>query len=194
MKTFVVLGMHRSATSLAAKGLHDSGVFMGEDLIGACPSNIYGHYENRRFVELNNAILLKSGGSWDNPPAEEKILDAGKQLKNRIEQTIAQESANREFWGWKDPRTTLTIKCYWNYLENPHVIACFRNPVQIAQSLQKRDGTPLAQGIRLATEYNRRLFDFLNKHYMTGAAIVDVKKEKNNAEKSQCDNPGNSGR
>lgn len=177
-KAFIILGMHRSATSLAAKGLHDAGVHMGEDLLGAMPSNDYGHFENRRFVELNDAILDRAGGSWANPPLEEKIINAGRQLSERIKQTIANESAGHELWGWKDPRTTLTIGCYWQHLENPHLVICFRNPVQVAVSLQKRDGFPLAKGMALANEYNKRLMDFLHRHYMTGAAIVESKGEK----------------
>lgn len=169
--------MHRSATSLAAKGLHDAGVHMGEDLIGACSSNPKGHFENRRFVELNDAILTRAGGSWHRPPAAEKILKAGKDLAGRIQQTVAMESRGHELWGFKDPRTTLTIECFWEYLQNPHLVVCFRNPVEVAVSLQKRDGFPLAKGMGLANEYNKRMLAFLHTHYLTGSAIVESKGE-----------------
>lgn len=176
-KCFVVLGMHRSATSLAAKGLCDSGVNMGEDMLGPSGSNRFGHYENRRFVQLNEVILARASGSWDRPPSHDQITAAGAALASRIEQTVKMESAGHELWGFKDPRTTLTIECYWPYLENPHLIICFRNPVQVAASLQKRDGFGLAKGMGLATEYNKRLLDFLQRHYMTGAAIIEAKGE-----------------
>lgn len=186
-KCFIILGCHRSATSLAAKGLHDVGVHMGEDLLGKSPSNPYGHYENRRFVDLNDTILQKAGGSWDRPPAHEKILKAGNDLSSRISQAVSMESTGHQLWGFKDPRTTLTIECYWPQLENPHLIVCFRNPVQVAVSLQKRDGFNLAKGMGLATEYNKRLLDFLQRHYLKlsgslhvtqfGSAIVESKGE-----------------
>lgn len=176
MKTFIVLGMHRSATSLAAKGLHESGVWMGEDLIGVTPSNPYGHYENRRFVQLNCDILQKAGGSWDRPPSKEKIISAGKALSDRIKQTIEMESSGHKLWGWKDPRNTLTIDCYWPHLQGAHLIVCFRNPVEVAASLSKRDGFSLAKGLGLANEYNKRLMEFLNRQYLTGAAIVTAKR------------------
>ena len=176
MKTFIVLGMHRSATSLAAKGLHESGVYMGEDLLGKNSSNPYGHFENRRFVQLNDALLDRAGGKWDKPPEHARIIKAGQELSSRIEQTVAMESKGHEFWGWKDPRTTLTIQCYWQYLTNPHLIICFRNPVEVAVSLKKRNGFSLAQGVGLATEYNKRILEFLSKNYLTGAAIIDSKK------------------
>lgn len=171
--------MHRSATSLAAKGLHDAGVHMGEDLIGSDSSNPHGHFENRRFVELNNAILGRAAtnGRWDNPPTHEQIIAAGRALSNRIEQLVAMESSGHELWGFKDPRTTLTIECFWPYLENPHLVVCFRNPVEVAVSLQKRDGFPLARGMGLANEYNKRILNFLHTHYLTGSAIVESKGE-----------------
>ena len=171
MKTFVVLGMHRSATSLCAKGLHEAGVHMGTDLLGAIPSNPFGHYENRAFVQLNDVILSAAGGSWDNPPPEKDIVKAGMTLRTRIRETIERESAGQELWGWKDPRTTLTIKCYWDYLVNPHIFACFRHPVSVAKSLAKRDGFSLAEGVRLAAEYNTRLLDFMYNCYLTGGTI-----------------------
>ena len=171
MKTFIVLGMHRSATSLCAKGLYESGVHMGEVLLRECESNIYGHFENTVFVGLNQAILKEAGGSWDNPPPEQGIIEAGEKLKDRIKDTIKQQGEGKELWGWKDPRTTLTIRCYFNYLINPHIFACFRSPIEVAKSLTARDGFSLAQGVRLANEYNTRLLDFMYNHY-----LVDYKK------------------
>ena len=68
-KTFIVLGMHRSATSLLARGLHMSDIVMGERLLGKSESNKYGHWEDVDFVELNESILHSAGGTWDNPPS-----------------------------------------------------------------------------------------------------------------------------
>jgi hypothetical protein len=162
MKTFVVLGMHRSATSLAAQGLHKCGVHMGERLLGAHQSNKYGHYEDIDFVHFNEKILKLSGGSWHSPPDENRIISIGKENAGMIESFI--ESKKRDpFWGWKDPRTVLTIKCYMPFLVNPHFIACYRRPKSIAASLYKRDNMPLDKGIRLAGIYNERMKKFLQE-------------------------------
>lgn len=160
MKTFVVLGMHRSATSLVTKGL--SGIInIGSVIMPAGRGNPWGHFENMRFVEMNDAILSAAGGSWDNPPQEEAILSLKNEFADRIQRLVKQESEGHELWGWKDPRTTLTIKLYLPYLINPHFIACFREPHEVALSLNKRDGFPIENGIRLAKEYNDRLLKFL---------------------------------
>ena len=160
MKTFIVLGMHRSATSLAAQGLHRSGVHMGDRLLAAHESNPYGHWEDIDFIYLNEAILKESGGSWDNPPPEENILATGKKIKSQIEDFIESKKVD-PFWGWKDPRTTLTIKCYMPYIDNPHFIACYRKPNEVAESLNKRDNMPFEKGMSLAKIYNYRMAKFL---------------------------------
>ena len=164
-KVFIVLGMHRSATSLAAKGLAKSGINMGSQLLQANKFNSYGYWEDVDFITMNSAILKKAGGSWENPPKEEEILKAGKFFKEEIKELIRIKSKGKNFWGWKDPRTTLTIKCYLEYLENPHFIVCFRETEKVAESLKKRDNFPLKKCIKLANEYNSRLLSFVKEWY-----------------------------
>ena len=161
-KCFVILGMHRSATSLIAKGLHEAGVNMGDELMGPGPGNPQEHFEDMDFVRMNEAILGMAGGSWDNPPTEKDILEAGKELSGLIRGLIGRKQA-RALWGWKDPRTTLTIRCYLPFLANPHFIACFRDPADVAQSLLRRDGMPTFKGMDLARIYNKRLTNFLTE-------------------------------
>jgi len=158
-KTFVVLGMHRSATSLVAKGLKEAGIDMGKELLWATKHNPEGHYEDLEFLRLNDMILKEAGGSWDNPPPEDKIIEAGKKFKKEIKQLTKKEG----LWGWKDPRTTLTIKCYLPYLKNPHFICCFREPLEVAKSLRRREGWSIKRGLKLAKEYNKRLLKFLHE-------------------------------
>lgn len=152
-KCFIVLGMHRSATSLTAKGLHDAGVYMGDKLLGANKSQPTGHYENLDFLELNRWILKQAGGSWDDPPAHGDILRVGAEIQ--IKELIKKHE--RSLWGWKDPRTVLTLDLYWPHLTNPHLVINFRQPIDVAKSLYIRNGMPLSEGVALTKEYNRRL-------------------------------------
>lgn len=162
MKTFIVLGMHRSATSLVAQGLLKAGVYMGERLLGAHESNPHGHYEDIDFIHLNDTILKTAGGSWNNPPYENAIIEAGKELEDKIKAIIKLKSIH-SLWGWKDPRTTLTIRCYLPYLKNVHFMACYREPLDVAKSLNKRDNTGVMVGIALVKIYNDRMNKFLQE-------------------------------
>jgi len=159
------LGMHRSATSLAAKGLYEAGIHMGRNLLGASPSNPYGHYEDLDFIRLNDRILHSAGGSWDNPPPEDAIVNAGKEMNKELPAFLKNKSEGGYFWGWKDPRTTLTIRAYMPHLQryNPHFITCWRHPEQVAMSLATRDKFPKEKCVALAKTYNTRLLEFIKE-------------------------------
>lgn len=162
MKTIVILGMHRSATSLVAMGLHRACVSMGDELLGAGLGNELGHFEDKGMIRLNDKLLRLAGGSWDNPPNEHAIFEVGYQHKDEIETAVKYRSM-RDLWGWKDPRTVLTIRCFQPFLKNPIYVSCFRDPKEVAKSLHKRDNMPIEKGIKLANEYNRRLLKFLSE-------------------------------
>lgn len=167
MKTVIVLGMHRSATSMVARSIHESKeVHMGNTLLNTKHFNPKGHYENTKFVRLNEDILYKAGGNWRKPPPETDILNLFDNFKNRIQNLINEESSNAhklgyDSWGWKDPRTCLTIKLFMPFLQNPQFIVTYRNPIEIANSLNKRDGISIENGVELTKEYNKRIFDFI---------------------------------
>ena len=67
-KTIVILGMHKSGTSMVAGVLEKLGVNMGKELLGPHWSNPLGHFENVKFVNLDERILKEAKGSWNNPP------------------------------------------------------------------------------------------------------------------------------
>lgn len=157
MKTFVVLGMHRSATSLTAGGLEKSGIHMGEEYLEHDQSNPWGIFENRKFVSLNQKILKAAGGSWDNPPSRQAILK--QDFDDEIKELI--KNHEHEYWGWKDPRTSLTAELFHPHLTNPHYIVNFRDKDEVAKSLNRREGMPLHKGRELADIYNHRIVSFL---------------------------------
>jgi hypothetical protein len=165
MKTFVVLGMHRSATSLISEGMNCMGVDMGnpERMMAATPPAVNTlTWEDSDFKAINRSILNEAYGSWHSPPPIADIIKSGKKHKDQIKQLISEKSG---LWGWKDPRTTLTIECFVPYLTNPHYIACFRDPEEVAKSLQRRNGFSIEKGIKLANIYNYRLLEFLTRRF-----------------------------
>ena len=175
MKTLIILGMHRSITSLVAKGLADNKVYVGDTLMPPNGGNPNGYWEDVDFVKMNNRLLELAGGSWRNPPSEEKILSLRKEYGSEIKNLIRRKEnrvreiffrENERIWGWKDPRTTLTIKLYLPYLTNPHFILCVRNPLDVARSLNKTEKVPIPEGVNLWREYNRRMINFISNYYI----------------------------
>ena len=159
MKTFIILGMHRSSTSLVAGGLIKMGVDLGKELLPPGLGNPKGHFENLEFLHLNEQIIKEAGGSWNNPPPLEAIMKLKEEYSSKIQEIVKRNQS--ELWGWKDPRTTLTIPLFVPFLEDPIFIGCFRKPLKIAKSLEKRDRIPIKRGLEIAKIYNKRLLNFL---------------------------------
>lgn len=161
-KAFLVIGMHRSATSLVAKGLHQAGVHMGNKLLGPHPSNPWGHYEDIPAIHINDEILGKAGGTWDDPPYDSKIAETDPFTMNKIRDYVrTRKEQSLTLWGLKDPRLCLTWKL-WNDVMSRfgldiHLITIRRDVEEIARSLRKRNNMPLDQGKYLARYYQERM-------------------------------------
>jgi hypothetical protein len=162
MKTIVILGMHRSGTSMVAGILQQLGVDIGGDLLEAYISNPFGHFENKQFYEINKRILATCGGDWLSPPPLEIILQQNNLYSKEIMDVINRNKS--ELWGWKDPRTAFTIDLFLPYLENPYFIVCYRNNFDIASSLNRRDGLEIEECYLLIDTYLKRIDDFFKKH------------------------------
>jgi len=158
-KTAIILGMHRSATSLVAKGLSQV-IEMGPNgrQFNDQPD---GNYENLNFVRLNEKILEAAGGSWDDPPTEKAIINTSRKLKKEAKDLVWAYNSKFDFWGWKDPRTCLTYPIFKPYLRNQIIITVFRDPLQVAESLKQRNGFSIENGLRLARIYNERIMEII---------------------------------
>jgi hypothetical protein len=144
-----VLGMHRSGTSLLAQVLHALGVDLGPDehLMRPSPANPQGHWENEPITELNDEILARLGGTWSRPPdlpAGWERSPALDDLRVQARELVIQEFGDSECWGFKDPRTCLTLPFWQRILPPMRYLICLRNPVDVAFSLGRRDEEPLA--------------------------------------------------
>lgn len=125
----LVLGMHKSGTSLLAELLHRSGIAMG-DLAAAGEGADYdrGHkFEDAQVQALNKAIL--GFGESYRLPARPPRPDAAQQAA--MQALIAARQAAGGDWGFKDPRTVLTYEA-WQALLPPHrLLAVYRHPTEV---------------------------------------------------------------
>lgn len=162
VKTFIVTGMHRSATSLIAQALHEHGVHMGSDLISSRDSHPHDFYEHRPIVALHKDILDSLGVDTSlGVPSRRRVLDAFDKRSDRADSIIEHEQNN--LWGFKDPRTSLTLEGWVPRVENPHIISIFREPLRVAESLERTEDIPIDDGLSIAKQYNNRLLDSLER-------------------------------
>ena len=160
-KEVIILGMHRSGTSMIGGVLSKLGVDMGKELVGKSWSNPLGHFEDKEFLSLNNRILEAAGGSWNSPPGRKAILSQKATFVKQIKNLIGK--GDSEIWGWKDPRTSLTIELYMSYLADPYFLVCHRDPEAIAKSLKRRDKMNIEEARRLAERYEERIESFFRE-------------------------------
>jgi len=156
-----ITGMHRSGTSMVARLLNVCGLYLGEEkeLIGPQPDNPEGFWENSQFVNLNTEILLKLGGDWDLPPEPEKGWERQPKFKSLSKKgsSLIQRFEPHHFWGWKDPRSSLTAP-FWNMLiKDLKFIISVRHPLEVAGSLQQRGYNSQSFSLNLWNIYNQQL-------------------------------------
>lgn len=151
--------MHRSGTSALTRIVNLVGVYLGhENSIRIEPAydNGKGHWEHKEIALINEAILQRFGGSWHEPPImpdgweKSPILN---DLRNDARHLIERQFASFTLWGWKDPRTCLTLRFWQQFVNNVHYILSLRNPVDVASSLQRRDEFPAERSFQLWLTY-----------------------------------------
>jgi hypothetical protein len=150
--------MGRAGTSLVARVLNLLGVDLGpsDHIMGPAASNPRGHWENVPLVNLNDEILASFGGSWHEPPAfpaDWHRAPAMADLRERARAIIEADFTGADLWGWKDPRTSLTLPFWQDLLPAMKYVICLRSPIDAAQSLHRRDGFALEKGGRLWLTY-----------------------------------------
>jgi hypothetical protein len=157
-----VVGMHRSGTSMVAKLLQQAGLNLGDeaDLMPPAEENPEGFYEHLEFVRLNNEVLNVAGAGWDCPPAagfnwHDDALDSFRERAR----SLASQLEERLPWGWKDPRTSLTLPFWRGALGPLQIVAVVRNPLEVVISLNRRNGFSFALGLTLWQIYAERILE-----------------------------------
>jgi hypothetical protein len=151
--------MHRSGTSMVARLLRQAGLYLGaqDQLLGADSANPEGHFEHVGFLEINNALLRRFGGSWDVPPELEVGWESRASLEDVREQArlLVAAVADRSPWGWKEPRTTLLVPFWRSIIADIRFVICVRNPLDVAKSLASRNQMAIDHGFCLWRQYMR---------------------------------------
>jgi hypothetical protein len=153
----LVLGMHRSGTSALAGSLQEQGLFLGQ-VYENNPYNKKGNRENAEIMQLNESLLVFNGGSWDNPPDSIAWSSEHEAIRNQIINKFIE--SDHSIWGFKDPRTLVTMKFWLDGLTgntNVRFVGSFRNPRSVASSLLSRNKKSFNKSVRLWEAYNIRL-------------------------------------
>lgn len=154
-RAVLILGMHRSGTSCLAGSLQEAGLHLGP-VNTAAPHNAKGNRESRAIMSLQDDLLQANGGSWDDPPA--RVIWRAEH-RTRRDAIIATYPADA-VWGFKDPRTLLTLPGWLEALPAAQFVGTYRHPLAVAASLKARNGIGLEKSLSLWMAYNHLLLDY----------------------------------
>ncbi|HET9375364.1 MAG TPA: glycosyltransferase, partial [Chthoniobacterales bacterium] len=157
-----IAGAHRSGTSMLTRLLHACGLYLGpkNELMPPQADNPDGFWEHLGFVALNDELLSQLGGAWDLPPMPDQNFGDPRLGRLRMKaRLVIDRFDSAGVWGWKDPRNSLTLPFWQDLLPGLKTIIVVRNPLEVAQSMQKRNGTSYSFGLRLWEIYNRRVLE-----------------------------------
>ncbi len=138
----LVVGMHRSGTSLVAGALTRAGWSPGSRLLPPNFDNPRGFFETLDVVELHQAILRRRNRrwfDWVDASVEDHVMHTDEVDRARELVRLRQLSEAGE-WGWKDPRTLLFLRLLWlRVLDEPaELVAAVRRPCCVVSSLLHR--------------------------------------------------------
>ena len=160
-KLIVVLGMHRSGTSVAARSMKALGAELGDNLMKpVANNNEKGFWEDLDFNRLNERVLAKAKSGWHYlHPINTALFEKSEYAAERIEAAalLKQKIQTASVFAVKDPRTAVLLpfwRCVMDDLDiEPTYLITLRNPLETAESLRKRDGFDRHKSLVLWLKY-----------------------------------------
>jgi hypothetical protein len=195
----IIIGMHRSGTSLVTRLLEGLGMFAG-----------WRRDRNDEavfFQRLNDWLFRQCGAAWDSPHPFTSLLD-DKALREIVVDyldrlvrgpRVASYLGPKRFvsyrtpfnldrpWGWKDPRNTYTLPLWLELFPDARVVHVTRHGVDVAQSLRARQiqsvgryggggptaGRVLSAALRRGSKW-RNPAGLFRAAYVASAAWIDL--------------------
>ncbi len=147
----IIIGMHRSGTSMLSQALQAAGLYLGW-------RQLREHQEAQFFLRLNMWVMLQTSAGWETPESVRYLLDRPQAREAVVEYLRfalrspramsylgpvrygRHHSVERldEPWGWKDPRTTFTLPLWLDIFPNAKIVHVVRHGVDVAESLRVR--------------------------------------------------------
>jgi glycosyltransferase involved in cell wall biosynthesis len=158
----IVLGMHRSGTSSVTRLLNLAGAYFGPEGMATDPNeeNPKGFWERRDVRAVCDGLLHGGGYDWwkiADFAAENIPEDVRAERLEEFRRIVFQLDAHRP-WVMKEPRLCLLLPILRPALEAPVIVHVIREPLEIAQSLEARNGLPIEVGLALWESYTVSAF------------------------------------
>ncbi|MDM7936977.1 MAG: glycosyltransferase [Cyanobium sp. CZS 48M] len=149
----LLLGMHRSGTSLLGSLLPPLGVALPGELIDGDRHNPEGYYEREDITALQERLLIDLGRWWPSAdgvlplPGDWLEAPCTRAVRERLLQILANEQRHQVGpWAVKDPRTSLLLPLWREVADQLglplRLVLGVRDPAEVMLSLVQRDSQP----------------------------------------------------
>lgn len=129
---YIVLGMHKSGTTLISNMLHQSGIDMVDEVLESSYDD-GNKFERTSFLLINTALLdieiSKPSWSITERITSPKVKD--KTIESLVKSSINNLNGKHENWGFKDPRTCLTYSYWKKHLGEHFIIGVYRPSFEV---------------------------------------------------------------
>ncbi|MEO0587864.1 MAG: glycosyltransferase, partial [Planctomycetota bacterium] len=145
----VLLGPHRSGTSVGTRLLGELGLRLGDDLVPGHRDNPAGFFEHREVVSFNRAVEAELGL---NPFSGTRLLPpqgrwweagAGAEVYAGLRGVFEREAGGEGLFGFKDPRTVVLWPMYRALFDDMGIAArpvlMLREPMAVIGSMERRN-------------------------------------------------------
>jgi len=155
----IVLGMHRSGTSMVVGMLQLLGVYLDPDLMPGGQSELIpgdrartdGYGEAVAFRLANEAVMRRAGSDWQHVDRFLSVRDRPNFASASVRQLVAASNSSLKTgfldrypggspaeWGWKDPRNSLTLPYWLTIFPQARLLHVRRDTQAVVNSLMRR--------------------------------------------------------
>lgn len=160
MKLLLILGMHRSGTSLLAGSCRLLGADLGDRMMQARQDNVMGFWEHDEVVQLHDRMLERLGFAWDDVralPDKWWSYEAIRPLRETLKTVLQRDFGASGLGCVKDPRLCRMLPLWQELLKElgwqPVYLLATREPGEIAASLRSRNGFSAEKSTLLTLRY-----------------------------------------
>ena len=160
MKMLLILGMHRSGTSLLAGSCRLLGADLGDRMMEAGQDNVMGFWEHDEIVHIHDQILGRLGFAWDDVralPDKWWTYQMIQPQRAALKAVLQRDFGSTPLGCVKDPRLCRLLPLWQEILKEldwqPFYLLASREPGEITASLKSRNGFSAEKSALLTLRY-----------------------------------------
>jgi GT2 family glycosyltransferase len=160
MKMLMILGMHRSGTSVLAGTCRLLGADLGDRMMAAGNDNVMGFWEHDDVVRIHDELLERLGYAWDDVralPEKWWTYEVIQPQRRALLDVLKRDFAGSNLACVKDPRLCRLLPLWQDMLRelgwDPCYLIATRNPSEIYASLKSRNGFTTEKSALLTLRY-----------------------------------------